>query len=849
MTAHDDVLRAAVETHAGWLFKHTGDGICAVFGSPSHAVDAAITAQRTLELPVRMGLATGEAELREGDYFGAVLNRAARVMAAGHGGQILLDGVTAGLLTGVDLINLGPRLLRDIAKPVEIFQIRSAGLPTEFPPLKTLDATPGNLRPPATSFVGREAELAELQTVLKGHRLVTLIGVGGVGKTRLALELASLSPADFPDGVWVIELAAVADPAAVPDAVAAVLGIVQQPGSSLAASVAAALEGRTRLLVFDNCEHVLDAAADMIEAILAASSTVKVIATSREGLRATEEQLWPVHSLDFRSSATTLFVERASAVAPEVSLEDADAITEICRRLDGIPLAIELAASRMQSMSATEVRDRLDDRFRLLVGSRRGLERHQTLRHAVQWSYDLLDEHEKALLNRCAAFNGGFDLAGACAVVGSDDDMATLDVLDALVRKSLLTADSSSGRTRYSMLETIRQFAEDQLTQEGSANDARTAHARYFAAREDDVLALWDSPRQREAYTWFGLELANLRAAFNWATDSGDLESAAVLATYGAFLGVITEVREPLAWVEAIIPSAKKIDHPRLAQLYVYASWCYTAGRLEDAEAYARAARSALDSGRYQPVPFDFECALGGFYASIGKPEVWAEMCRIVIARDPGAHVYARSALVAALAISDRMDEAKKESEGLPAVAETERNPQRTSFALFAYAVARRYSDPAAAYAAQSRALKIAQDSGSRQNESFTALNLAWLAVRQGQPIDALDKLALATQIRYDSGSFSLMDSPLAVLTILLDQLDMFGPAAQVTGKAVTPMSDHAYPELQTTIDHLRSVLGDAAYEDSARKGAAMSNAAMAQFALEQIALARAHVVNSGGAQ
>src|SRR6476620_1272859 len=377
LASHDDLLRETVAAHDGWLFKHTGDGVCAAFASPRAAVETAVAAQRNLELPVRMGIGTGEAELRDGDYFGAVLNRSARVMAAGHGGQILLDGVTAGLLTDVDLINLGTRRLRDIAKAVEIFQIRSAGLPTEFPPLKTLDATPGNLRPPATSFVGREAELAELQTVLKGHRLVTLIGVGGVGKTRLALELASLSPDDFPDGVWVIELAAVADPAAVPDAVAAVLGIVQQPGSSLAASVAAALEGRTRLLVFDNCEHVLDAAADIIEAILAASSTVKVIATSREGLRATEEQLWPVHSLDFRSTDTTLFVERASAFALEVSFEDAAAITEICRRLDGIPLAIELAASRMQSMSAIEVRDRLDDRFRLLVGSRRGLERHQ----------------------------------------------------------------------------------------------------------------------------------------------------------------------------------------------------------------------------------------------------------------------------------------------------------------------------------------------------------------------------------------------------------------------------------------------------------------------------------------
>ena len=315
-----------------------------------------------------------------------------------------------------------------------------------------------------------------------------------------------------------------------------------------------------------------------------------------------------------------MFVERASAVAPEVSLEDADAITEICRRLDGIPLAIELAASRMQSMSATEVRDRLDDRFRLLVGSRRGLERHQTLRHAVQWSYDLLDEHEKALLNRCAVFNGGFDLAGACAVVGSDDDMATLDVLDALVRKSLLTADSSSGRTRYSMLETIRQFAEDQLAQEGSANDARTAHARYFAAREDDVLALWDSPRQREAYTWFGMELANLRAAFNWATDNGDLDTAAAVATYASFLGVILEIREPFAWGRsASFPSRRRLttlgwrncmcSHPGVTRRA-------TRGRGQPTREQLGQRSTA---GATSQVPFDFECAMGGFYAAIGQ--------------------------------------------------------------------------------------------------------------------------------------------------------------------------------------------------------------------------------------
>jgi predicted ATPase len=249
-----------------------------------------------------------------------------------------------------------------------------------------------------------------------------------------------------------------------------VLGITQQPGMSVAGSVASALEGRSRLLVFDNCEHVLDAAADMIEAIHAQSATVTILATSREGLGVADEQLWLVPSLDLdagiESAAVNLFVERGRSVASGFSMattDEADAVIEICRRLDGIPLAIELAASRMAAMTASEVRDRLDHRFRLLVGSRRALERHHTLRPAVAWSYDLLDQTEKALLDRCSVFAGGFDLQSACAVAGSDDDFATLDLLDALVRKSLLVADRSSGRTRFSMLETIRQFAEEQL--------------------------------------------------------------------------------------------------------------------------------------------------------------------------------------------------------------------------------------------------------------------------------------------------------------------------------------------------------------------------------------------------
>jgi predicted ATPase len=631
--------------------------MCAVFTSPRTAVDAAIAAQRALELPVRIGIATGEAELHDGDYSGPVLNRTARLMAAGNGGQILIDGAVAALINGVDLTSLGPHRLRDIFKPVEILQVRAVGLRTDFPPLKTVDAKPGNLRPPTTSLVGREAELAELQTASKTSRLVTLTGVGGVGKTRLALEVASRSADNFSDGVFVIELAAIGDPAAVPEAVAAVLGVVQQPGMSLADSIASALDGRSRLLVFDNCEHVRDAAADMVEAILSRSQTVQILATSREGLRLDEELLWPVPSLDVHagldSDAAQLFIERACTVSRGVwPVDDEDAVVEICRRLDGIPLGIELAASRLLSMSVTEIRDRLDNRFRLLVGSRRGLERHQTLRHAAQWSYKLLDDTEKSALNCCSVFAGGFDLAAACAVTGSSDEFATLDLLDALTRKSLPVADKSAGRTRFSMLETIRQFAEEQLVGEGGADAARTAHAHYFAHREADVIAHWDGARQREAYVWFAVELANLRAAFRWAADHHDIDAAAPIAIYSTLLGIWLEQHEPAAWAEELIEPAEAIGHRRLAQLYVMAAQCFAAGRADDAVRYAEAGLELQGSGQFDPLPHEGEVWTGGAYLASGLPERWLEICRKVYERSPSTHVFARACLVVALTMT-----------------------------------------------------------------------------------------------------------------------------------------------------------------------------------------------------
>ena len=370
LARHDEVLRRAVDSHGGWLFKHTGDGVCAAFASASAAVGAAIEAQRGVALPVRMGLASGEAELRDDDYFGSVLNRAARVMDAGHGGQILLASSTASVLAGVELDDLGERRLRDLSAPLRLFQVRADGLRVSFPALRTLETVPGNLPEQLTSFVGREAEVSEVAAAVRAHRLVTLTGVGGVGKTRLALQVAAALGEVFHDGAWLVELAPIRDRGVVAEAVAGVVGAGRQTGSAVEHSVAESLAGRHLLVVLDNCEHVLDGAADVVEAILAGTAAVSVLATSREILGVAGEHVRPVAPLPtdegLVSAAAGLFLERAEAASPAFVLDaDGDDVTEICRHLDGIPLAIELAAARMRSMTPREVRDRLNERFRV----------------------------------------------------------------------------------------------------------------------------------------------------------------------------------------------------------------------------------------------------------------------------------------------------------------------------------------------------------------------------------------------------------------------------------------------------------------------------------------------------
>ncbi len=505
LALHDQVMRRVMEANGGHVFSTAGDAFAVAFGSVGAAVAAATAIQLDLlgaewpgpPIKIRMGIHTGTAEERDGDYFGPVLNRAARIMSAGHGGQILLSSVTADAssLDGqLSLRDLGTHHLKDLADPEHLFEIRHPDLPVVDRPIKTVDVRRHNLPDYLTSFVGRTQQLEELAALIDENRLVALTGVGGTGKTRLAVEAARAAASSKPDGAWLVELAPVTNPHFIMTTIADTWGLRAGEGASIEDVVTRYLWSRELLLVIDNCEHLLDAAAAAIKLLLDACPKLCVVATSRESLGIPGEAMLRVPSLGLAdashtledSEAVHLFLDRARAVRPEYrpDAEEMADIGRICTRIDGIPLGLELAAARLRSMSASELADRLEDSFRILSGSAKtALPRQRTLAATIDWSYDLLKPPEQAMFRRLSIFTGGFDLEAAEAVCVGDvvEDWEILDHLDSLVDKSLIIpAQDEHGHTRYRMLEPVRQYAQERLSDTAEPVRFRSAHARYY---------------------------------------------------------------------------------------------------------------------------------------------------------------------------------------------------------------------------------------------------------------------------------------------------------------------------------------------------------------------------------
>jgi predicted ATPase/class 3 adenylate cyclase len=610
LAQHDSTLRHAIETHHGNVIKTTGDGFHAVFETAIDAIGAALAAQRELqspaatglELKVRMGLHTGEAELRDGDYYGQSLNRSARIMAAGHGGQILMSAVTAELArehlsTEVSMRDLGEHRLKDLIRHERIFQLSTPPLLSEFPALNSLSTLPNNLPLQLTSFIGRERELRETNDLLASTRLLTLIGPGGTGKTRLSLQLAAEQFSHFKDGVWLAELAPLADPAFILSTIASIFELREVPGIPLTEILLDYLRAKKLLLIIDNCEHLVESSAQITDQILRACPHVRMIASSREALGINGETVYRVPSLQTLESER-LFVERATKADSRFALTELNAsfVAQICARLDGIPLAIELAAARINIFTPEQIAGRLNDRFKLLTGgSRTALPRQQTLRALIDWSYQSLNETEQRALRRLAVFSGGSTIEGAEAVIGEDE---ALDGLLGLVNKSLVNVEEQDGKSRYVFLETIRQYAMDKLLESGEPVEVRDRHFEFILQ-----IALKSDRRKygSESIEWLDqmeLEHDNLRSAFEWSLAQHP-EQALVLADAAAGFWTSRDYNdEAFTLCAAALEQSHSmpgLDQER-AKVYMLMGWtCISTGRHK--EGYA-ACISGLELAR-----------------------------------------------------------------------------------------------------------------------------------------------------------------------------------------------------------------------------------------------------------
>ncbi len=605
MARHDELLEETIQAQHGFVFARMGDGVAAAFATARDAIAAAGLIQRALAdepwatsspLRARIGLHTDEGVVVEGGgYASGPVNRCSRLMSAAHGGQTVVSGATEALVRdqlpdAMGLVDLGEHRLRDLGRPIRVFQLVRADGREEFPPLRTLESFPGNLPAQVSSFIGRHAEMARVAAALGESRVVTVTGVGGVGKTRLALQVAADVLPRYREGAWLVELAQVRDPAGVAEAVAAVFHLAARGGQSLEDSLIELLAQKRLLLVLDNCEHLLASVARLVTRIERACPGVAVLATSREGLAIEGEQLIALPPLEagepgedmarlVHTDAVSLFVERARHVKADFALTDtnAAAVVEACQRLDGVPLAIELAAARVLALSPVELLRRLDRRFQLLAGGRRGaVERHATLRATIDWSYELLSAAEQRLLARLAVFSGGATLEAIEEICSGDpvEREAIMDLVTGLVARSLVIAEDQGLGTRYRLLETIRQYGEERLAEWGDTETLRIRHADFYAALTARAAEhLW-GPEQLTWARQVNPERDNIRSALANAIDAGNAALAVQLAADHPYRSSMNPLGElfpfPASRVLELAGAAQEPGYPRVLMAAAY---------------------------------------------------------------------------------------------------------------------------------------------------------------------------------------------------------------------------------------------------------------------------------------
>jgi len=866
---HQALIRAALAAHDGREVDTQGDAFFAVFSSPTACVTAVIEMQRALEVRawpggehvrVRMGVHTGQAATTAtGGLVGLDVHRAARVGAIAYGGQVLLSETAAALVRdslplGAALRDLGAQRLKDLGRPERIFQLDAAGLRAGFPPLRSLGnpTLPNNLPAQLSAFIGRDREMSEVRALVESRRLVTLTGAGGSGKTRLALQVAAELLDGSGDGVWLAELAAVADGDAVPAAICQALGIAEQPGRAVLDGLLDALAFQFVLIVLDNCEHLIGACAKTADAIVRHCPRVHLLVTSREPLGIGGETIYRVPSLSLPGpadpapascDAIALLAERAREQGVDLAL-DGDTLplmVSVCRRLDGLPLAIELAAARLRSLSLAGLRDRLDHRFRLLTGgSRTALARQQTLRATVDWSYSLLNPAEKSLLRLLSVFAEGFDLDAVEGVCGGGDIEAfdTADLLGSLVDKSLVVAEPADGILRYRLLETIRQFAAERLVEAGDETTAAAAaaHCQYFLALAEAAAPHLEGPEQGRWFARLDADHANLRRATEHAASDPD-GTARVLRCGVALRGywlAHSRCREALGLLLPVLERPEASADPSLfgAALVTVTGFA----PLVDIAPARQYGNQAVELARQlgdDRLLADALGVLSAMYFFAGEPDRGLPLAQEAVdrARQFGDDVLLGRSLMICLLSCNLIEPAQSERLLAEAITCTERSGNqllRSHLHNNAAVHALRAGDIPAARAHLEQAAQAARATG--QENPAAAANLGWALREEGNPQQALSSFEASLRIGRRSGEQPVIACAILGLACLAADLGDWDRSAALHGVAQAfvdrsgePWQDIEARYRQHNLAQVHAHLGDELFDQAYANGMALS--------------------------